>query len=225
MKRTHLNLLVDALAFAAFLFLTSTGVLLRFQLPPGSGGRAGRGSGSGEGQQTVLTLWEWSRHDWGTIHYWVACALMAILAIHLFLHWKWIVCIVRGKSSEQSGLRLGLGAFSLVALVLLAIAPWMSPIAQQGRAELLEEESPSAPVETLTEQLRGSITLGDIAKLTEVSVDDLIARLDLPKDASPTERVGPLLRAHGRQMDDLRTVVREIIVSRNEKEHSQEVMP
>lgn len=225
MKRTHVNLVVDVLAFAAFLILASTGVLLRLQLPPGSGGLVGRGSGHGVGQQTVLTLWGWSRHDWGAFHYWVACALMAILAVHLFLHWKWIVCVVRGKAIDQSGLRLGLGVFGLVALVLLTIAPWMSPIYQQSREELLEEQILSAPVETVSTQLRGSMTLEDVANLAEVSVDELVARLDLPPDVSPTERVGRLFRAQGKQMNDLRTAVHEIIVSHGEKEQIDEVMP
>lgn len=216
MKRTHLNLLIDALSFGAFLFLTSTGVLLRIQLPPGSGGLAGRGSGYAEGQQTVVTLWGWSRHDWGTIHYWVASSLMAILAVHLFLHWKWIVCVVRGNSTDRSGLRLGLGALGLVALVLLAVAPWMSPVAEQTRAKLLERANASSPTDSLTEQLRGSMTLSDVADLAQVPVDDLVARLDLPHDASLTERVGPLLRAHNLHLDDLRTAIRELTVPQSE---------
>ena len=70
MKRTRLNFVIDAAAFAVFLFLVSTGMLLRYQLPPGSGGLHGRGVGYGESQQPVLLLWGWTRHQWGEIHYW-----------------------------------------------------------------------------------------------------------------------------------------------------------
>ena len=217
MKRTHVNLVVDILAFAAFLFLASTGVLLRFQLPPGSGGHAGHGSGFGGSQQTVLALWGWSRHDWGAFHYWVACSLMAILAAHLLLHWKWIVCVVRGKSTDRSGLRLGLGVFGLVAMALLAMAPWISPISQQSRAELLEENSFTTTVESTNLQLRGSMTLEDVASLAGVSFDELVAHLDLPVDVLPSERAGRLFRAQGKQMKNLRTAVQELVDSQNEK--------
>ena len=37
MKRTNLNLIIDAAGFAGFVFLTATGVLVRYVLPPGSG--------------------------------------------------------------------------------------------------------------------------------------------------------------------------------------------
>ncbi len=38
MKRTALNALIDTLAFVALVFIASTGFLMRYQLPPGSGG-------------------------------------------------------------------------------------------------------------------------------------------------------------------------------------------
>jgi hypothetical protein len=150
MTRTHFNFAIDALAFAAFVLLASTGVLLRYQLPPGSGGLYGRGMGRGEGQQLVLTLWGWTRHEWGTAHFWIACSLLAVLAVHLFLHWNWIVCVVRGKKVDRSGWRLGLGAVGLGALALFAAAPWLSPIESQTRRQLqYEQTAPTAPAELL----------------------------------------------------------------------------
>ena len=37
MKRVNLNFIVDVVAFAGFVLLTTTGVLKRYILPPGSG--------------------------------------------------------------------------------------------------------------------------------------------------------------------------------------------
>ena len=37
MKRVKLNFIVDFVAFAGFVVLTTTGVLMRYTLPPGSG--------------------------------------------------------------------------------------------------------------------------------------------------------------------------------------------
>jgi Domain of unknown function (DUF4405) len=234
MTRTKLNFVVDAVAFGAFLFLASTGVLLRYQLPPGSGGLSGRGTGRGEAQQTALTLWSWTRHDWGAIHFWIACALLAVLAVHLFLHWKWVVCVVRGKATDRSGWRLGLGAIGLVALVLLAAAPWLSPTTQQTRAELRQKAANrSAEVgsldaelgrERFSDQIRGSMSLEQIAALAGSSVDYLVEQLGLPDNVSSDARVGQLLREQGLHMSDLRRVVDQAIGTNREAQQDREAV-
>ena len=94
MRRPALNLVVDAIAFAGFMFMTASGVLLRFVLPPGSGHRT--------------SIWGLNRHEWGGIHYWTAVALLAALSVHVVLHGKWIVHMVRGQQREGSGIRVAL---------------------------------------------------------------------------------------------------------------------
>lgn len=239
MTRTHANFVVDAVAFGAFLFLASTGVMLRYQLPPGSGGLHGRGAGLGEAQQSVLTVWNWTRHDWGAVHFWIACALMAVLAVHLFLHWRWVVCVVRGKPTDRSGWRLGLGAVGLVAFVLLSIAPWLSSTAQQPRSELRQDASISLPeagslgqpqdddVGTggLSDQLRGSMSLEQIASLAGVSVDYLVEQLGLPNTVPADARVGQLLREQGLHMSDLRRVVDQAVDPSREPKQDREAVP
>lgn len=121
MRRTTLNLIVDAVAFAGFVFMTASGVLLRYLLPAGSGHRT--------------TVWELDRHAWGDVHFWMAVLLLAALSVHVLLHGKWIVCALRGTKREGSGLRLALGFVALLAVLGLAAAPLLSPIerAERGR--------------------------------------------------------------------------------------------
>ncbi|GAI78805.1 unnamed protein product, partial [marine sediment metagenome] len=35
------------------------------------------------------------RHTWLDIHDWVAVAIVAVVIIHLVLHWKWIIYITK----------------------------------------------------------------------------------------------------------------------------------
>ena len=95
MKRPNLNFLVDCLGFGGFVLLTATGVLMRYVLPPGSG--------------RSTTIWTLDRHEWGSIHFWIAIAFLAVLALHLFLHWRWIVTLMSGRPRQGSGARLALG--------------------------------------------------------------------------------------------------------------------
>ena len=68
-----------------------TGFVLWFGFPS-RGGIGGHGLGGGLRE---LTFWELSRHTWIEIHDWVAVALVVFIAIHLVLHWKWIVRVAK----------------------------------------------------------------------------------------------------------------------------------
>jgi hypothetical protein len=130
-RRPLLNLLVDAIAFCGFVFMTASGVLLRFVLPPGSGHRA--------------TIWGLDRHGWGGVHFWMAVTLLGALSVHVLLHWKWIVCVVRGQPREGSGVRLALGIVGLVAVLALAAAPLVSRIERTGPGRHRDAQTSPTP--------------------------------------------------------------------------------
>ena len=73
---------------------------------PSRGGGGGRGWGGGGGE---LTFWEISRQTWINIHDWVAVALLVLVAIHVILHWKWIVHMAKSlfrRASKRLAVRL-----------------------------------------------------------------------------------------------------------------------
>ena len=67
-----------------------SGFVLWFALPHGGGWRGGRFVGGVES-----TFWSLSRHTWLDIHDWVAVIIVAVVIIHLILHWRWIVYITK----------------------------------------------------------------------------------------------------------------------------------
>jgi hypothetical protein len=223
MKRPQLNALIDGFAFVAFLALVSTGLLLEYQLPAGSGGLSGRGAGRQAGERSVGLLWGSTRHEWGQIHYWIAWILMAILALHLLLHWKWIVSMVRGKASDASGFRFSLGIVGLVSLLLLTAAPLVVQTTTLSREELLQQRSPLEDSQTDREtgsavhgadeqmsEIRGSMTLIEISKVSHVPASQIVQKLGLPPDTNPNSGAGRLMRQHHLQMSDLRAAVAEL---------------
>ena len=187
MTRKTLNAVVDALAFAGFVLLAASGVLMRWSLPPGSGHRT--------------TIWGLDRHDWGAVHFWIAVALLAALVVHLLLHWKWIAAVAsRGGVHEPSGLRVALGVVGLAGLIGFAVAPFVSPVERAGR------QAPDASRDA-GDRIRGAMTLDDVATLEGVDAPALLRALGLPPD-TPTDRpVGPWLRERDLTMRDLRRAV------------------
>jgi hypothetical protein len=88
MARGILNFVVDVATALALFGLVATGLIIRFALPPGSG--SGR------------WLWGLGRHDWGNVHFWTAAAMVALLSIHVALHWTWVCTMTRRLALPRS---------------------------------------------------------------------------------------------------------------------------
>jgi hypothetical protein len=186
-KRLNVNAAVDAIAFAGFVFLTATGVLMRYVLPPGSGWHT--------------TVWGLSRHAWAEIHYWIAAVFLATLTLHLVLHRRWIVSLVRRRPQEGSGIRVALGFVGFLAILGIAFAPFVSPV----------EQTPHGPGSRglRPRDIQGSMTLRQVADGTGLPFAKLITGLGLPPDTSPDTTIDQLTGEHGLRLRDIRQVVRE----------------
>lgn len=94
MKRATVNFVLDLIAFVDLLLLGTTGSIMRWVLPPGSGAgrgyglRGGRGPGPGADQaRQLLGL---GRHGWGDVHFVLALVFVSLVLVHIVLHWTWI---------------------------------------------------------------------------------------------------------------------------------------
>ena len=89
MKRSSLNFIIDLAALLNLLGLASTGFIMKYILPPGTGGR-GRRLHGGIGGEHIKELWSMSRHEWGSIHFYLALLFVILMVLHIILHWGWI---------------------------------------------------------------------------------------------------------------------------------------
>jgi hypothetical protein len=105
MKRSTVNFVIDLLAFLVLLGLGFTGFIMKYVLPPGSGGRYGRGFQGGRGlaesAEQIRQFWSLGRHDWRDIHFYLAIAFIILVIIHIVLHWTWITCYVKSLFSSS----------------------------------------------------------------------------------------------------------------------------
>ena len=123
LRRSTLNILVDTVALLLVAGMAFTGTIMRYILPPGSGGH-GRGA--------ARTLWGLGRHDWGDLHFVLAVVFGVVALVHVALHWAWVCetgrqLIGRGADGTVSSrrFRLGCGAGFLAVLIgAFALALW-----------------------------------------------------------------------------------------------------
>ncbi|MBX3423336.1 MAG: DUF4405 domain-containing protein [Pirellulaceae bacterium] len=225
MSRTTWNTLVDATAYFGLIMLASTGLMLRYQLPPGSGGLHGVGIGLEANHRPVTVVWGLSRHAWGNIHYWIALFLLGVLAVHLVLHWKWIASVMGKKTHpDASGIKFLLGIAGLVLFSLLAAVPLVVPTESAPRSQMLDVQNETQQLDSADEEkmgpanesrsIHGSMTLEEVARQSGVPVREILDRLKLPPDTASSERVGRLLRSHGLEMQSLKKVLGQDEASR-----------
>ena len=218
MRRSTLNFLVDALTLLAIFAMIVTGLVIRFALPPGTGGRHG-----GRG----LVLWGMGRHDWGDVHFWASVALGVLLVVHVALHWSWVCTTVRrslgGKEVGQLGAakRNAYGIGFLVALVVIfgGFVWYADTAVREASSPGSVEDGPRRPGADVSEDgrgegdgtahgtIRGSMTLAEVEGATGVPVATLKSELGLPKDTSADERLGRLARQYGFDVDKVRDIV------------------
>jgi hypothetical protein len=89
MKRSTLNFIIDLISFLTLLGMVCTGLIMKYVLPPGSGG-CGRLLHDGRGREHIKDLWSMTRHEWGYIHFDLAVLFVLLIAVHIILHWAWI---------------------------------------------------------------------------------------------------------------------------------------
>jgi len=204
--RKMLNATVDGAALAGFVLLVATGLLVRYTLPPGSGGRVPMGGGHGGAQREVGLVLGMTRHEWGDVHFWISVVLLAVLAVHVVLHWKWVASVVRGQPRPEgagTGARVVVGGVALVALVVVALLPLALEPERVPRSALGDAAS-------VVGEIRGADTFGHAARIAGVPAPVLAQRLGVPADTAPDARLGQLARAHGLTIQDVRRVVGEL---------------
>ena len=108
-SKAKLNFVVDAMILVAFLAATVSGVVL-LTMPHG-GYQGGRNPYYG---QAVLFL---TRDGWNDVHVWGSLAMIVGIAVHVVLHWRWIVCMVKrfARLDERGALP---GSLQLVPVVV-----------------------------------------------------------------------------------------------------------
>lgn len=197
-KRRNLNFIIDAAAFILLAFMTTTGLIMKYNLPAGL-------------CYKKHMIWGMQRHEWGDVHFWLAVAFFSLMAVHLFLHWRWIVSVAMGKPREGTAFRAALGILGLVGVVALSVAPFVSPETVDQTAKYTSQELATVPISA-------AMSLKDVEARTGVSVDYLMVELDIPETASPDTKLADLCVEYQFKIDDVKEILLDYGLQEPEKE-------
>ena len=100
MSRNTINFILDVVSFLALLGLTITGFIMKYVLPPGTGGMGNVLHGGTGRNVQVKDLWSMTRHEWGSIHFYLAVVFVILMITHVILHWRWIKFYAKSVASR-----------------------------------------------------------------------------------------------------------------------------
>ncbi|MCL6620610.1 MAG: DUF4405 domain-containing protein [Syntrophobacterales bacterium] len=114
MDQLRLTFLVDVLLGVLLAAIAGLGFLMKYVLLPG------REAAQAYGRQVTLTLLGLDRHAWGVLHLYLGCALLALVGVHIVLHWLMLPGLfARWVPDARRRRRLAWGYALLLALLLL----------------------------------------------------------------------------------------------------------
>ena len=87
-RQARLYFTLDIFLFLVFVLVNISGLIA--WLAFGEGGYQG-----GRNPFYNLTIFGLGRHDWNDLHLWAGLVIVAILVVHVFLHWKWLLITTR----------------------------------------------------------------------------------------------------------------------------------
>jgi hypothetical protein len=88
--KTKTNLWLDTLLFILFVITVLTGLSLWLFLP----------EGRGSGELSVLSL---AHRTLKTVHEGTGVSILVVVCVHLALHWRWLLCIIKRRWGRLPG--------------------------------------------------------------------------------------------------------------------------
>jgi len=132
MTKNTVNYIINVVLAALMINTVFIGILLGFVIPRGD--RAG---------YEAKLFWGLHRHDWGDVHLVLGLALLALIIIHVWLHWSWVCASTRRLVSRTTW---GIVVVVIVLAAVIFVVAWrVSPRAFAGKGNAdrhIEEEQP-----------------------------------------------------------------------------------
>jgi hypothetical protein len=113
MIKSRKNLLIDGIMFLLMMALAGTGFVRKYILLSGSESKMAYGF------KVHMTLMGINRDGWAQIHLYLGFLLLALLLLHIILHWKQIMAVYRKWIPDNAARLLIMILFIAVSLILL----------------------------------------------------------------------------------------------------------
>ncbi len=116
-NKSKINLVIDAVMLVLLMAIAGLGFLIKYVLVPGFKRNALYTS------DVELYFMELTRHEWGSIHLWLSFVFLALIILHIIMHWKMITCIFKQMITGRAS-RAVIAVFIVIVTVFFALTPF-----------------------------------------------------------------------------------------------------
>ncbi len=125
MSKAKLNLVIDGLLFLNVAAIAGIGLLINYVLVPGFR------QWEIYARNVDLRFLGLERHEWGAVHYVLGVVFLALLVLHVVLHWGMIVSISRKLIPNRLARRIVAAILLVLAVLLMAFSVFVKPDVQE----------------------------------------------------------------------------------------------
>jgi len=130
MKKSKLNLIIDALLLLCIAAIGGIGFLMKYVLVPGYM------RWQIYNRNVELYFCGMDRHEWGTIHLVIGLVFLALLVLHIVLHWDMILTIYKKLMPNRLARWIVALALICITTLLFVFSYFVKPdVQQRGRGE------------------------------------------------------------------------------------------
>lgn len=214
--------------FTCITLIASIGFLIKFTLI------TGKESWKIYGKNVDLLFFGMDRHEWGTVHLYIGLVLLGLLVLHICLHWKMIVGLHLKLTASPKIRKICFWVFIAVSIFLIVFSFTVSPKVverESGKGHQSIRKVYENEIETTMKQpvdkpqsnshdkytisgiaieVRGYMTLTDVAQKHNVPINILIDQLGIPKSAGlSVQQLGRLRKIYNFRMTDVEKIIYE----------------
>lgn len=216
-NKFKINLVIDVLLFLLMMPIAGIGFLIKYVLVKGSERNQIYGS------DVDLSFLGLDRHQWGDIHLRISMVFLALLVLHIVLHWSAIVAFVKQIVPSKST-RIGIVClFLIVSLGMFLFAFFIEPrVSLKTRNQQHENHRNHSIDSTSTEnhgnhsidstsnkhehhqvEVYGYQTMREVSEKYNIDTSVLCKCLQI-QDVDIDEKLGRLRKTHNFTMNDVR---------------------
>lgn len=215
MKKSTLNFVIDIIMLLCFSATAGIGFLLKYALIPW------QDRWEVYGRKVGLSFWGMDRHQWKEIHLIFGFMLLALLFLHIVLHWKLITCIYH-RITKGKRIRAILIISTIVFSLFLMLAPfWIIPkvepiICHRKRMHLTKSSGKrninyTRPICAI----KGCMTIKEVSEQYKIPLDYIKTELELPTHTPNEEKLSTLRKKHGIKRSSIQRVIHQYRQKKN----------